>query len=144
MRIHTAVQSHMCTSCGKVFINKASLKVHIRIHTGEKPYSCSECDQKFADSTKLKAHERTHTGEMKYLCNICGKGFAHKSVYNRHMLPHVSACGPVMIYEKQMLFHMCCTYMPFLHCVYAYVLVRQHLFYILSDTIYKCMATLHV
>lgn len=62
-RTHTAVRSHICSICGRAFIEKSHLVRHERIHLNEKPFKCEHCDYSSSRRDKLKEHFRKHHGE---------------------------------------------------------------------------------
>ncbi|KAF3848783.1 hypothetical protein F7725_015280 [Dissostichus mawsoni] len=75
-----------CPSCDKQFRLKCWMDRHYRTHS--KPHVCSECGKGFVDQRMLIAHSRKHTGEKPYECSDCGTEFAYKSTFKRHMLNH--------------------------------------------------------
>ncbi|XP_072279327.1 uncharacterized protein [Pyxicephalus adspersus] len=84
LRSHTRV-TFTCSECGGTFTDKNELLAHQRSHKGERPYSCSECGKCFTEKSVLLTHQRIHTGERPFSCSECGKSFAQKA----HLLTHV-------------------------------------------------------
>ena len=87
-RTHNAVKKYKCDQCGKAFVEKCNLKIHIRKHTGEKPYQCWVCLRRFSVKTNLDAHLRIHNNEKPFKCEICNKSFARKAYLTQHIRIH--------------------------------------------------------
>lgn len=87
---HRGEKPFKCHLCGKLFLRRDYLVVHIRTHTGEKPYTCSYCGKSFAQSAYLGVHKRIHTGEKPYCCTVCGRRFSSSTAVNHCMKNHSS------------------------------------------------------
>lgn len=60
MRSHLSIRSHICSTCGRAFIEKSHLIRHERIHLDEKPFKCEQCDYGSTRRDKLKEHVLKH------------------------------------------------------------------------------------
>uniref|UniRef100_A0A8C6LRV2 C2H2-type domain-containing protein n=1 Tax=Nothobranchius furzeri TaxID=105023 RepID=A0A8C6LRV2_NOTFU len=97
-----------CPECGKQFVQKWSLKIHLRV-MGHSEISSSDClvnnkcegGEQPADSltkkTSLNQHMRSHSGQKPFACELCGQRFGEKAYLTRHMNVHTEhkpfACG---------------------------------------------------
>jgi len=62
MRSHAGVRPHVCSICGRRFLEKSHLVRHERIHFNERPFKCEECDYASTRRDKLKEHRNRHHG----------------------------------------------------------------------------------
>ena len=56
MRSHMSIRSHICSTCGRAFVEKGHLVRHERIHLESKPFACQQCDYSSTRRDKLKEH----------------------------------------------------------------------------------------
>lgn len=85
---HTNDMKFACCYCGKRFLNRGRLNIHISIHTGNKKFVCIICAAKFPTRSQLKTHERVHSNERPYSCSICAKKFKRSDHRTNHMSTH--------------------------------------------------------
>ncbi|XP_018568381.1 zinc finger protein 26-like [Anoplophora glabripennis] len=84
MRAHNN-ENYTCSFCGKSYLDRAALRVHLRNHTGETPYVCGVCGKKFKRGDSYRYHTSTHSEERKlFHCDICNQDYTHRSSLLKH------------------------------------------------------------
>lgn len=79
-----------CDKCGKEFIHKSSLRMHLATtHTVERKMQCNMCSLSFKTTSHLNQHRLTHTGEKNHRCPECGKCFAQRYNMMAHFKLHM-------------------------------------------------------
>ena len=76
----------MVKNCGKWFMHKWELTVHIKKHDG-KVFKCDTCYFSTNLEKQLKEHQRKHSDDCAYQCKTCNKGFHYRSGLKRHRGP---------------------------------------------------------
>ena len=83
-------ENDVCPMCGKEFITKYYLKLHLKTHSEDFKFECPQCPKKFNMELKLKLHMNTHNAEAKYVCNLCGQAFRHRYPLAVHERKHTN------------------------------------------------------
>ena len=86
--VHRKTPTHKCmhVNCGRWFLRKWDLTLHLQTHDGQ-DHKCDYEDCKFSATTKkqLKEHQKTkHNDDYPYECKVCHKGFRYRSGLKRH------------------------------------------------------------
>ncbi|XP_064628134.1 sal-like protein 1 isoform X2 [Lineus longissimus] len=75
-----------CGICGKVLFTPSGFKLHLLSHTGERPHQCTVCGRKFLQRSTLKTHVKgVHSSYRPYSCNICGTHCLTKQNFESHL-----------------------------------------------------------
>ncbi len=86
-----SIRSHICSVCGRAFVEKSHLVRHERIHLEDKPFKCTLCDYSSTRRDKLKEHETKYHAD-----NSCPKApykprKPRRPTYNPDAFPLMSA-----------------------------------------------------
>ena len=73
----------VCKHCGKSFISKAGLNMHMQSHTGHWAFWCDKCQKGFSVKCNYTAHMAKHEGRT-FPCDMCEKRFMCKRSLQRH------------------------------------------------------------
>ena len=77
---------YRCSSCKISFIEKYSIKRHIKSHLEEKLMCCTSCGLNFSHKINLKSHEESvHENIKNYSCLVCKQQFYSKHDQRRHL-----------------------------------------------------------
>ncbi|XP_075158656.1 uncharacterized protein LOC142231881 isoform X2 [Haematobia irritans] len=58
--VHLRIRRFFCRFCDQAFAKNYALKHHEMRHTGKKPHVCSECGKGFIQMVSLRTHMKTH------------------------------------------------------------------------------------
>jgi KRAB domain-containing zinc finger protein len=104
--------AHLCTDCGKSFIRKSSLNLHMKTHNAEaqrdrfvqqhtgpfdvnnshrssrrkspKSHACKKCGRAFTSVRYLHIHVKRCEDNVAYRCSVCSKEFSSPSALGNH------------------------------------------------------------
>ena len=75
----------MKSKCGKWFMRKWDLTLHLQKHDKEKHYCNYEGCEFWTNTSKgLNEHKKSHSDDHTNICKECGKGFKYRSGLKRH------------------------------------------------------------
>lgn len=82
------IDSFTCDYCGKRFISKHLLILHITTHLANvnKPFECRNCKKKFTSVSQRNIHEAIHINMTPFKCNLCTKAFTSLDVLKKHKM----------------------------------------------------------
>lgn len=83
----TALHSHVCRDCKKVFSSEKNLRRHRITHGDRSSFTCNICGAGFNSKVYLTTHLLRH-GDRKFICVICKMKFKRKDLLSRHIKIH--------------------------------------------------------
>ena len=83
--MHHTTPQHQCMypKCGRWFMRKGDLVIHVETHRKRK-FKCDDCDFETKSKKYLKEHQKVHADNLPYKCEKCGKGFKWRSSVRNH------------------------------------------------------------
>ena len=85
--VHRKTPTHKCmqAGCGRWFLRKWDLTLHLQSHNGQE-HKCEYEGCNFSTSTKkqLREHQKKHSDDHPYECKICHQGFQYRSGLKPH------------------------------------------------------------
>ena len=89
--VNTGHKQFQCSTCGKQYSHKGSLREHMHSHSGgQGPLTCEICEQRFPSTKSLKYHVKDKHKIKDQKCGICGKSFFGKGSLTSHMIWHTN------------------------------------------------------
>lgn len=89
--VPAAEKKFICDSCGKGFVTRYQLKIHMNSHTDNRPYKCDVCGKSFRRPASLWAHAPIHSEVKRLKCNVihCHRAFVqHTDLYRHQFKAH--------------------------------------------------------
>ncbi|KAJ4444789.1 hypothetical protein ANN_06586 [Periplaneta americana] len=101
-----------CTTCGKIYKNRAKYEYHLQHHAAPKKYHCPICNKGFFQQNRLRRHSVTHNTKRPFKCDVCNKTFKQSDSLNAHKKRHIApkqfvcdACGYATISKLSLKMH---------------------------------------
>lgn len=84
-----------CPECGKTFLRRNGLTLHMKSHQKQNAHACCTCKVVFPQKNLLRTHkcvplEKTpaKTADMRFRCELCGKYFHSRANLKVHYVVH--------------------------------------------------------
>lgn len=93
-RYHLNERPFLCSTCGRRFILKNQLNVHLlRVHVPKydprhRRFPCHICEYKTGFQFKLEEHLKTHSDARNFRCNLCERMFKSAKSLRQHIHLH--------------------------------------------------------
>lgn len=84
LKKHSGIKEHVCSTCGKAFMERSHLIRHERIHSGDKPFKCDRCNYTTGRSDKLKLHLKKHESKSIIVPTIADT--FNQAIFNDNMM----------------------------------------------------------
>uniref|UniRef100_A0A8D8Q189 Zinc finger protein 484 n=1 Tax=Cacopsylla melanoneura TaxID=428564 RepID=A0A8D8Q189_9HEMI len=92
VRVAHDIKLYICDMCGKEFLKRSELHVHLDEHMSmqeDGEFQCETCNRIFNSFRLYRVHKRVHFQTVKnYFCELCGKRFTSRSVMEDHFYTH--------------------------------------------------------
>lgn len=81
-----------CEFCGKKFVDKRPLKLHVDgVHLKNNYITCDVCGKRLLGEISYKKHKDiVHSNNYKYECKTCGRHFKLLSLLKKHQFTHIN------------------------------------------------------
>lgn len=76
----------ICDNCGKRFLTRSGLKLHITLSHSTLPYVCRKCRQEFSTAEAKNTHVRNVKACHPFACNLCKERFLYYEARQRHLV----------------------------------------------------------
>ena len=79
-------QKYMCDFCGKTFLSKYGMKLHVKTqHEKNFKHTCSVCNKTFNQTIQFRYHYSKHLQVPIEKCELCKRAFTSHGSLNRHL-----------------------------------------------------------
>ncbi|XP_041664804.1 gastrula zinc finger protein XlCGF57.1-like [Cheilinus undulatus] len=89
MMRHAEVKPFHCSICNKGFVKRSEMMNHMNLNAATKPFQCLVCCRRFTEQSGLDAHSASHTTVNPFKCAVCDKSFDKRYKLKQHSAVHI-------------------------------------------------------